>query len=258
MKRPKGKERIIVALDVPDLDRAGYLVESLAPHVGMFKIGLYLISAVGLPQIMAWFKKKRCDAGQVFVDAKLHDIPNTIGTAARVISEFSVGMLNVHASSGYDGIRAAVENSKSGPDTGGPEQYRDTLVLAVTILTSLAEKQCEEIYGAYPAAKVMQLALMAQSAGADGIICSAKEIGVLRAVEKLQNMLLVTPGIRPTWAAAGDQKRVMTPAEAVKVGGDFMVIGRPIINPPNEIESPLKAAQMVAEEIEAAEKEMSS
>ncbi|OGY41668.1 MAG: orotidine 5'-phosphate decarboxylase, partial [Candidatus Buchananbacteria bacterium RBG_13_39_9] len=220
MKRPKGKERIIVALDVPDLDRAASLVRTLKPYVGMFKVGLQLISAVGLPQIVDWFYKQGCRAGQVFVDNKLHDIPNTIGAAARVISEMSVGMLNVHASSGLEGMRAAVENSKSGPDTGGPEQFRDTLVLAVTVLTSLSEKQCEEMYGAYPAAKVLQMALMAQEAGVDGIICSPKEIGVLRATEKLQNMLLVTPGIRPAWAAAGDQKRVMTTAEAVKVGGD--------------------------------------
>ncbi|MCX6745047.1 MAG: orotidine-5'-phosphate decarboxylase [Candidatus Parcubacteria bacterium] len=257
MKRPRGKERIIVALDVPDLDRAGNLVKELAQHVGMFKVGLYLITSVGLPQIMAWFKKQGCDAGQVFVDNKLHDIPHTIGTAARKISEFSVGMLNVHASSGLDGMIEAVENSKSvRPDTGGPEQYRDTLVLAVTVLTSHEENAAHLIFGSPTKAKVLEFALWAKLAGCDGIICSPQELAILRAQSVLKDMLLVTPGVRPEYAAAGDQKRIMTPGEAVKAGADYLVIGRPIINPPNNIGSPMEAAQLIAEEIEKAEQEM--
>jgi orotidine-5'-phosphate decarboxylase len=257
MSRPKGKDRIIVALDVSSLERAERLVKDLTPYVGMFKIGLQLITSVGLPQIVAWFEKMGGSPGMLFADLKLHDIPTTIGNATLAASELSVGMVNVHASSGIDGMMAAAKNSKSvRPDTGGPEQYRDTLVLAVTILTSLDENQCEEIYGTDPLTKVMRMAVMAYEAGVDGIICSPREINHIRTIPQLNQMLLVTPGMRPTWAAAGDQKRIMTPGEAVKVGGDYFVIGRPITNPPSEIGSPPKAAQLIAEEIEKAEKEM--
>ncbi len=256
MERPKGEKRIIVALDVPDLDRAGDLVKQLASHVGMFKVGLYLITSVGLPQIVDWFRKQVGSADQLFADLKLHDIPNTIGTAARAASELSVGMVNVHASSGLNGMIAAVENSKSGPDTGGPEQYRDTLVLAVTVLTSHEENEGHLIFGSPTKAKVLEFALWAKLAGCDGLICSPQELALLRQQSVLKDMLMVTPGVRPEWAAAGDQKRIMTPGEAVKAGADYLVIGRPITRPPESIGDPVKAAQLIVEEITAAEAEM--
>lgn len=257
VKRPKGKDRIIVALDVSSLERAERLVKDLTPYVGMFKIGLQLITSVGLPQIVDWFEKIGGSPEMLFADLKLHDIPTTIGNATLAASELSVGMVNVHASSGLDGMMAAAKNSKSvRPDTGGPEQYRDTLVLAVTVLTSHEENSGHLIFGAPTKAKVLQFALWAQQAGCDGIICSPQELVLLRAQNLLKNMLLITPGVRPEYAAVGDQKRIMTPGEAVKAGADYLVIGRPITKPDPPVAGPIDAAVLIATEIEKAEKEM--
>lgn len=231
--------RIIVALDVPSLEKAKPLVETLAPRVGPLKVGLQLISAEGLPQVVSFVNSL---GGQIFVDGKFNDIPNTVGGASEAVAQLpGVAMFNVHASAGIDAMAAAV--AKKG----------DALVLAVTVLTSFEENDGHLTFGAPTKAKVLQLAREAKLAGCDGIICSPQELPLLRRRRELQGLLMVTPGVRPEWAAAGDQKRIMTPGEAITAGADFLVVGRPITNPPVEVGTPVEAVNRIVAEIELAQ-----
>ena len=230
------KDRIIVALDVPSLEQAGPLITSLASYVWCFKIGLELITAEGGPQAVRFVQER---GGQVFYDGKFCDIPNTVGNAAKAAAGLGVQMFNVHASAGVEAMMAAVANKWK------------ALVLAVTVLTSLEENNAHLIFGGSSKAKVLQLARDAKIAGCDGIICSPQELELLGKQKELVGLLKVTPGVRPEWAATGDQKRVMTPAEAIKAGATVLVIGRPITKPPAEIGTPVDAAKKIAEEIAA-------
>lgn len=236
----KAKDRIIVALDVDSLDKAKALVESLAPHVGCFKVGLELLTAVGAPKVVEFVHSL---GGQVFYDGKFDDIPNTIGGAVKAVAGMNVRMLNVHASAGIEAMMTAVANQGQ------------SLVLAVTVLTSLEENNAHLIFGGPSKAKVLQFARDAKIAGCNGIICSPQEIGLLGKQEELRGLLKVTPGVRPEWAAAGDQKRIMTPTEAIKAGADYLVIGRPITKPPAEIGTPINAAKKITREISLGLKE---
>lgn len=233
----KAQDRIIVALDVGSLDQAEALVQELASHVGCFKVGLQLLTAVGAPKVVEFLHAL---GGKVFLDGKFDDIPNTVGEAAAAASSLGVAMFNVHASAGIEAMMAAVKNK-------GASQ-----VLAVTVLTSLEENNAHLIFGAPSKAKVLQLARDAKLAGCDGIICSPQELELLGKQKELGSLLKVTPGVRPEWAAAGDQKRIMTPAEAIKAGATALVIGRPITKPPKEIGGSVEAAKRIAEEISAA------
>lgn len=232
------KEGIIVALDVNNLEAATKLVEVLAPHVGGFKVGLELMMAVGAPTAV---KAVQALGGKVFLDGKFHDIPNTVAGAAKAIAVLDVLMFNVHASAGIEAMMAAVANRGQ------------SLVLAVTILTSFEENNANLIYGGPTKAKVLQYARDAKLAGCDGVICSPQELELLGKRPELKDFLKVTPGVRPVWAAAGDQKRIMTPAEAIKAGATALVIGRPITNPPPEIGGPVEAAKRITEEIASAQ-----
>ncbi|MFH1451469.1 MAG: orotidine-5'-phosphate decarboxylase [bacterium] len=232
----EAKDRIIVALDVDNLSRARVLVEILAPHVGCFKVGLELLTAVGAPKVV---ETVRSLGGQVFFDGKFDDIPNTVGEAAKAVAGMNVKMFNVHASAGVEAMMAAVANKGQ------------SLVLAVTVLTSIEENNAYLIFGGPSKAKVLQLARDARIAGCDGIICSPQELELLGKQKELNGLLKITPGVRPEWAVIGDQKRVMTPAEAIKAGATALVIGRPITRPPAEIGSPVNAAMKIAEEIAA-------
>jgi len=178
--------------------------------------------------------------GNILWDGKFDDIPNTVGDASEEVVKMGVKMFNLHASAGNEAIAKAVANRRS------------SLVLGVTVLTSIDEGECLSIFGDKPGNKVVQFAEMLVKCGADGIICSAQE---LRLLGKYRQFLKVTPGIRPEWAQKGDQKRVMTPGEAVKAGADYLVIGRPIRKPPEEIGTPVDAAKEIAEEIAEAMQE---
>ncbi|RJO58968.1 orotidine-5'-phosphate decarboxylase [Candidatus Parcubacteria bacterium] len=228
------KDRIIVALDVDDLSKAAALVDSLAEYVGCFKVGLQLLTAVGAPRVVDFVHSR---GGEVFFDGKFADIPNTIAGASKAVSDLGVKMFNVHASSGRKSVEAAVANKG------------ESLVLGVTVLTSIDETECISIFGDTPGVKVMQFSEMLLDAKADGIICSPQELEFLGQNDELSSLFKMTPGVRPPWAALGDQKRVMTPAEAIKAGATALVIGRPITNPPKEIGSPLKAVMLIYEEI---------
>lgn len=256
MAGDRAQDRIIVALDVDSLDKASALVQELAPHVGCFKVGLELMSAVGLPQAVEVIHSL---GGAVFCDIKLNDIPNTMAGTAKVISQLGVRMFNVHASAGIEGMAAARAAARSiGMQDEGWSGTRPLVVqgncwiLAVTVLTSFEENNAHLIFGGPTKAKVLQFARDAVAAGLEGIICSPQELELLGKQKELVGLVKVTPGVRPEWAAAQDQKRVMTPGEAIKAGADYLVIGRPITKPPAEIGGPVEAAVRIAEEIEQA------
>lgn len=235
----EAKNKIIVALDVDHLDDMKHCVKILTPYVWGFKVGLELATAVGTPLAVNFIHSR---GGNVFFDGKFHDIPNTVGKASSVISELGVKMFNVHASAGIKTMKAAVTNKKH------------SLALAVTILTSLGDDDEEDntsrIYGEISKAKVLQFARDAKACGMDGIICSPQELELIGNLKEFSGFLKVTPGIRPKWAAINDQKRIMTPAEAIGLGADYLVIGRPITNPPKEIGTPVNAIKKILEEIE--------
>lgn len=228
------KERIIVALDVDSLDKALELVKELHPYVGYFKVGLELLTNEGAPKVVQAIKET---GGKIFYDGKFKDIPNTVAGATKAVARLGVDMFNIHASGGVEMMKAAVDNKG------------ESKVLAVTVLTSLSEEDAHSIYGAPSKGKVIEFARWAKIAGVDGLICSPQELQVLGRQKELDGLLRVTPGVRPDWAARGDQKRVMTPGEAVEAGADYLVIGRPITKPPSDIGNPIAAAKMIAEDI---------
>jgi orotidine-5'-phosphate decarboxylase len=232
----KNSGRIIVALDVETEARALVLAKKLKGKVGVFKIGKELFTACG-PSVI---KKIQKLGGKVFLDLKYHDIPNTVAKAVAQACKLGVYMMTLHTSGGPEMMKAAAkaagENSKAG---------KMPILLGVTVLTSLNDKELKKIGFKDNAEKqVIKLAKMAKEAGLGGIVSSPKEVKKLRKVLG-KDMVLVTPGIRPFWAAAGDQKRIMTPKDAVKAGADFMVIGRPITAHKN----PAEAADLIAGEI---------
>ncbi len=228
------KDRIIVALDVGSLDEVQPLVKELVPHVGGFKIGLQLITSVGTPKAVEFVHSL---GGKVFLDGKFNDIPNTVGEAAKAASSLGVAMFNIHAGTGRKSIEAAVLNKGN------------SLILGVTVLTSIDEDECVSIFGDKPGPKVLQFSQELLKAGADGIICSPQELALLGTHSEFNEFLKITPGVRPTWAEVGDQKRVMTPYDAITFGATALVIGRPIVNPPKEIGSPVDAVRLITEEI---------
>ena len=230
----KVKDRIIVALDVDSLDKALELVEELHPYVGYFKVGLELLTSEGAPKVVQAIHEK---GGKIFYDGKFKDIPNTVAGASRAVAKLGVDMFNVHASGGVAMMKAAVDNKG------------ESKVLAVTVLTSFSEEDAHSIYGAPSKGKVIEFGRWAKIAGIDGLICSPQELQVLERQKELDGLLRVTPGVRPEWASRGDQKRVMTPGEAVKAGADYLVIGRPITTPPSDIGNAIAAAKMIADEI---------
>ncbi|MBI4426945.1 MAG: orotidine-5'-phosphate decarboxylase [Candidatus Magasanikbacteria bacterium] len=228
------KDRIIVALDVPTLREAHLLAEQLGGYVGAFKVGLELITSEGAPQVVKEMKR----FGNVFFDGKFSDIPNTVGNASRAVAQMGVWMFDVHASSGLGSMQAAVQNRGN------------SLVFAVTVLTSIDMNECVSVFGGFPNTKVIQLAGSAYEAGCNGVICSPKEVGDIS--KSFNGLLTAVPGVRPRWAATNDQKRIMTPGDAIKAGADYLVIGRPITSPPSETGDSIRAAQLIAEEIDQA------
>jgi orotidine-5'-phosphate decarboxylase len=236
----KNRDRIIIALDVPTKDEAIALVSKLK-DARTFKIGLELFTAEG----PALFTKLRALRKDVFLDLKLHDIPNTVAGAVRSSFRHGVQMMTIHASGGREMMAKAAETAReAAAETDRPKP----ILLGVTILTSLKEPDLAEIGMSQDVAgQVLRLAGLAKAAGLDGVVCSPREIEVLRK-EYGKDLVIVTPGIRPLWAAAQDQKRIMTPAEAVAGGADYLVIGRPITAAP----SPAEAFLKIVEELDRA------
>jgi len=231
-------DRIIIALDVPTRDEGIALVSRLK-DARTFKVGLELFTAEG----PALFRKLKALRKDIFLDLKLHDIPNTVAGAVRSAFRHGVQMMTIHTSGGREMMAKAAEVARrTAAETGRPKP----VLLGVTVLTSLKGADLEEVgLGADVAAQVLRLAGLAKAAGLDGVVCSPQEIEVLRR-EYGRELVIVTPGIRPVWAAAQDQKRIMTPAEAVAKGADYLVIGRPITGAP----SPNEAFLRVVEELD--------
>jgi len=227
------QERIIVPLDVPDLESAIALVESL-PDVTFWKVGLELFVSAGTP-ILDYLKQQD---KRIFLDLKFHDIPNTIAGACRSAIKYEVDLLTLHASAGKQALQMAVE-AKQKTDFS-------TELIAVTLLTSISSRQLAlELKVPLELPEyILQMAVLAQESGLDGAVCSPQEATELRRVCG-ENFTLVCPGVRPHFSQKGDQKRVMTPQTALQAGADYLVIGRPI----TQAENPAIAWQKICQEI---------
>lgn len=213
------QSRVAVALDTTDVARAQALAAATAPHCGMFKLGLEFVLANGAAGFRA------ITGRPIFLDLKLHDIPNTVAGAMRAVLPLRPRMLTVHASGGAAMVAAA--RSAAGDAADRP------LILGVTVLTSLGAAELAETgFPDAPATQVLRLARLAIANGADGVVCSPLEVAMLRQALG-PGHLLVVPGIRPAGAATGDQARVMTPEEAIAAGADWIVVGRPITAAPD-------------------------
>jgi orotidine-5'-phosphate decarboxylase len=235
------RERILVALDVPSLSEALTLVNQLKGRVGGFKVGLELCHSEGTNQVIQTISAA---GGNVFLDIKLKDIPNTVAGATRVVTKPGVFMFNLHCDGGIAMMRASVEAARSVSEN-------PPLIIGVTVLTSLSATDLHSDLGIVEDVEqyVVRLARLAKSAGLNGVVCSVKEVPAIKDACG-QDFITVTPGIRPLWAAANDQRRAVTPAQAIAAGSDYLVIGRPITNPPAEIGSPLDAVERIIAEIE--------
>ncbi len=234
------QERIFVGLDTPDIDKAARLAKMLVGSVGGVKIGKELFTAQGPDGV-----RLAAGGAPLFLDLKFHDIPNTVAGAVRAAVHLRPKILNVHASGGRAMMTAAAEAAREAAEDLGVARPK---VIAVTVLTSLDADDLAEVgQMGPPEAQVERLARLTQDSGLDGVVCSPREIALLRRACG-PDFLLVVPGIRPTWAAAGDQKRIMTPEDAITAGADHLVIGRPI----TAAEDPLAAARRIAADLEAA------
>ncbi|MCP4864142.1 MAG: orotidine-5'-phosphate decarboxylase [Alteromonas sp.] len=222
--------RVIVALDFDDADKAMALVDQLDPGACKLKVGKEMFTLFG-PEFVKSLIAKEFD---VFLDLKFHDIPNTVAKACKAAAEMGVWMVNVHASGGKEMMMAA---KKAIAESSHPQ----TKLLAVTVLTSMDQTQLNDVVPEVtPAEQVKKLAQLTADSGLDGVVCSAKEAVMLRETHN-DKFLLVTPGIRPAGADMGDQKRVMTPVDAIDAGVSYLVMGRPI----TQAENPLAALQAV-------------
>lgn len=235
------KDRIVLALDVDTHEEALSLVKELTPYVGVFKIGMQLYNSIG-PAIV---KEVNDLGGKVFVDLKFHDIPNTVGSAAKVMTRLNSFMFNVHAAGGREMMEKAAADAGAEAAKLG---VNPPIILAVTVLTSISNQQLKDemyIQGMDVQELAVKWAIMAKESGLNGVVCSPKEITAIRQACG-PDFKIVTPGIRPRWSEANDQKRITTPRDALDMGADYMVIGRPI----TKAESPQAAALRIIEELE--------
>jgi orotidine-5'-phosphate decarboxylase len=226
-------DRIIVPLDVPDLKQAIELIDRL-PGVTFWKVGLELFVSSGAEVIKVLQERNK----RIFLDLKFHDIPNTVAGACRSAAHHQVDLLTIHAANGRVGMKAAV--------AAVADAFKPPKIVAVTLLTSFNSR--EVAFDLHIPLEMqdyaMQMALMAQESGCQGAVCSPREVAALRRACS-QNFTLICPGVRPQWAAAGDQKRTMTPYQALQAGADYLVIGRPI----TEAVDAVAAWEKIAEEM---------
>ncbi len=240
-KRGSMRDRLIVALDVDTLEQAQNIVRLLAQEVGMFKIGKQLFTHAG-PQAVRLIQEL---GGEIFLDLKFHDIPNTVAKAAIEATRLGVKMFNVHASGSLEMMRLTV---KEVARVCRQEKQRRPIMLAVTVLTSLNQADLKRVGVTQKvAAQVVRLALLTKEAGMDGVVASPHEVADIREACG-RRFVIVTPGIRPADANRNDQQRVMTPQDAVRAGVDYIVVGRPII----EAKDPVAAARAIVADMEQA------
>lgn len=233
-------ERLFVALDVPDATSALRLAEQLAPVGVSFKVGMQLFYAEGIHMV----RELQPYGNTLFVDLKLHDIPNTVAGAIDSLVRQGVNFVNVHTQGGPEMMQAAAKAAQqTAKATGQPKPT----VIGVTLLTSLSEQHLKDslgVSGFSVEAYVQHLAKQAQDCGLDGVVCSAQEATAIRAVCG-PDFLLVTPGIRPVDSSVQDQSRIITPKQAIQNGSNYLVVGRPIV----QAASPSDAARQIVDEM---------
>lgn len=259
-RNTRAENRLIVALDFPSGGEAIQVARDLVPLVPSFKVGLELFTAEG-PSIVSRLREL---GARVFLDLKFHDIPHTVAGACRAAARLGVWMLNLHVAAGKEALSRAVKaaagdaglpagtgTQSAGIEgaTGSPGQNRVPLLVGVTVLTSLNDEAWsrELGLGGSVASQVVTWARLAKKAGLHGVVASAGEVPAVKEACG-SDFLTVSPGIRPAWSAAGDQRRVCTPAEAIRLGSDYLVIGRPI----TAAADPRSAAERVIAEIQVA------
>jgi orotidine-5'-phosphate decarboxylase len=236
------KQRIMLALDVDSREKAEEWVHKLKPHIGFFKVGLQLFTKEG-PELV---RSIRARGGRIFLDVKYHDIPNTVAKACEAAVSLQVDFINVHALGGKAMMQAA---AKALAATAERMRVPKPRLLAVTILTSHDGRSVKKDIGlkGKPEAEVKRLALAALAAGCDGVVCSPKEIGIVRKACG-PKFVIVTPGVRPAGAAKQDQMRTLTAGQAVAAGADYLVVGRPITGS----EDPAATVEALALDMKAA------
>ncbi len=233
------RERLIVALDVDDLEQAAELVRQLAGEVGMFKIGKQLFTHAG-PQAVRQIQEL---GGEIFLDLKFHDIPNTVAKAAIEATRLGVKMFNVHASGSLEMMRLTAKEVRR---VCRQQKLRKPIMLAVTVLTSLNQDDLQRVGVERKVAdQVVRLALLTKEAGMDGVVASPHEVADIRDACG-RRFVIVTPGIRPSDGNRDDQQRIMTPQNAVRGGVDYIVVGRPII----EAKDPVAAARAIVADMQ--------
>ena len=216
-------ERLIVALDVPSYAEAEKLIKDISGPVRYFKVGSQLFTACG-PKIVELIKAQ---GGKIFLDLKFHDIPTTVAKAAIAAVELGVDMFNLHSMGGFEMMEAA---GNAAIEACAKFQRPKPVILGVTVLTSFDEATFSDVLGAPGRGipeQVLHLARLTKSAGLDGVVASPQEIELLRK-NLPQDFVILTPGIRPLDAEVGDQKRILTPGQAIALGADYLVVGRPI------------------------------
>jgi len=231
-------EKIIVPLDVPDIDSAIALIDKF-PEVTFWKVGLELFTSVG-PQILKILKSRQ---NRIFLDLKFHDIPNTVAGACRAPAAYGVDLLTVHASSGHEALQAANRAVQLVAQVNGIQPPK---IIAITLLTSISARElAQDLKVPLELPEfASEMALLAQTSGLDGAVCSPQEVAQLRQVCG-KDFLLVCPGVRPSWSELGDQKRSLTPAQAILAGADYLVIGRPL----TAASDPASSWQKIVEEL---------
>jgi len=242
IKPVEAKDRIILALDVDDLDEAEKLVVELKDYVGYFKVGLQLFTSFGLSAI----KMIRDNGGKVYCDLKFHDIPHTVSHACSNLIKHNIKFFNIHLQGGSKMIAQVVKTSK---DTAKALGVEPPTILGISLLSSfgqrtLTEELCVE---KNIADYIMQLTKLAKENGLDGVVAGASEAKRIRQ-EFGEDFIILCPATRPTWAAVNDQVRVDTPTEAIKAGVDYLVIGRPI----TDAEDKVAAVKLITDEINSA------
>jgi orotidine-5'-phosphate decarboxylase len=235
---PDARARLAVALDLPDRASILDMARRVAPEAGVLKIGLEAFVAEG-PTLVRELVTTGAD---VFLDLKLHDIPNTVGHAAAAAVRTGAAILNCHASGGREMMRAFGDQARAAAAKLGKPAPK---LIAVTVLTSLGAGELRAIgLRGFPRAAAVRLALLARDSGLDGVVCSPEETAAIRKTCG-KDFFLVVPGVRPKGAAAGDQKRIATPEEAIRAGADLIVVGRPITGAPD----PAASARGIVREI---------
>jgi orotidine-5'-phosphate decarboxylase len=233
------RKRLIVALDVQSAHQARELLCALRGVVGTFKIGSQLFTAAG-PEIVREIVRS---GERVFLDLKFHDIPSTVALAGVEATRLGVSIFNVHAAGGSEMMRRTAETVA---DTANAEGLASPSIIAVTVLTSTNAATLSEIgISSSPEEQVGRLSLLAAVSGMDGVVASPREVALVRSVVDKAGFLVVTPGIRPQGTGLDDQKRTMTPAEAIKAGADYLVVGRPITG----TKGPAQAAEQIIDEM---------